>query len=79
MWNVTEFAQFWMNKSKVGQYTLIKTRYGLVSVNIKPQKTAKICILHVLHVCVWMNSVSFTTHIYFYSATPIYEYMKTWT
>ncbi len=37
--NVTEFSKFWMNKSEVGQYTYIKTWYGLVSVNIKPQNT----------------------------------------
>ncbi len=33
--NVMEFGSFWMNK---GQDTKIKTRYGLVSVNIKLQK-----------------------------------------
>ncbi len=36
--NVTEFAKFGMDKSKLGQYSSIKTWYGLVSVNIKPQK-----------------------------------------
>ncbi len=33
-----EFAKFWADKPKVGQYTWIKMRYGLLSVNIKPQK-----------------------------------------
>ncbi len=36
--NVTEFAKFWMNKSKVSQYISNKSRYGLVSVNINSQK-----------------------------------------
>ncbi len=36
--NVTEFVKFWMNKSKVGQYTYNKMRYVLVSVNIKLYK-----------------------------------------
>ncbi len=49
--NVTEYATFWMNKSKEGQYTWIKTQYGLVSVNIKPQ-IDNIWIRHVLRVSV---------------------------
>ncbi len=33
-WNVTEFAKFWMDISKVGKLHLNQARYGLVSVNI---------------------------------------------
>ncbi len=33
-----EFANFWINTSKVGQYTWIKAQYGQVTVNIKLQK-----------------------------------------
>ncbi len=36
--NITEFAKFRIDKSRVGQYTEMKTQYGLVSVNIKLQK-----------------------------------------
>ncbi len=36
--NVIKFATFWMDKSKVGNYTWIKTWYGLMSVNINLQK-----------------------------------------
>ncbi len=37
--NVIEFAKFWMDKSRIGQYAYIKMLYGLVSGNIKLQKT----------------------------------------
>ncbi len=36
--NVTELVKFWMDKSKVAQYTYNKMRYVLVSVNIKLYK-----------------------------------------
>ncbi len=37
MQNITEFGKFWMDISNVGQHSYIKTQYGLVFVNIKPQ------------------------------------------
>ncbi len=89
MQDVTKFAKFLKNKSKVGQKTYIKTRYGLVSVNIKPQKdylnmnpTCSACL------CVneWRRcAVSFTTHTEVHmtlavlSASATSIYMSTWT
>ncbi len=74
--NVTEFAKFWMDKWKVGQYTWIKMQHGLVSVNVKPKKnylnmnptcSARLCV-NEWHRC----AVSFTIHIlYTYSALRI--------
>lgn len=38
MRNVTKIAKFWTDKSKVGQFTQIRSEYGLESVNTEPQK-----------------------------------------
>ncbi len=85
--NVTKFAKFWMNKSKVGQNTYIKTWYGLVSVNIKLQKyylnmnpACSACL------CEWMTQMRgfvYYTHteahatlvVFSASATSIYEHI----
>ncbi len=41
MRNDTEFVKVWMNSSKVGHYTQIKARCGLVFVNIKRKSLFK--------------------------------------
>ncbi len=66
------FVKVWMNESKADNYTSIKSQYGLVSVNIKPQKSIKIWILHVLwelrvtsrafYHLIWVKPASY--HIY---------------
>jgi len=57
-----EFVKFWMNKSKVGGYTYIKLRYGLMSVNIKLQED-KLNMNLACSACLWRKPANiFTTH-----------------
>ncbi len=65
--NITEFAKLRIDKSRVGQYTEIKTQYGLVSVNIKLQKY-HLNMNPACSVCLCVNewgrrAVLFATHV----------------